>query len=273
MTSAKFNSFENNNTKNKDKAQYLTQGLSIGISRQRERYIALQKERHIKIIRAKITKISRTLFRDKALSKQFLNILKNSGLSLEKQLEIAGKLKKLIIDISRGIPIEMSLEKLKMNLKSLPLSIRRYIVSLIVLQIELRHLKRLREEREFQMRRELQNAPRLSIDDRDRILLEMNTNNHEHYAVGLSKTSGRYDGIFDRSNERQNNDRENSNFFSERTFNNNTKNYKEWYNFNTKKEQNSKKQYKENSTNVKENQKSSFDKDNFYNQKTKEKNL
>ena len=201
-----------------------------------------------------------------------MSILKNSGLSLEKQLEIAGKLKKIIIDISRGIPIELSLAKLKMNLKSLPLSIRRYVVALIVLQIELRHLKRLREEREFQMRREMQNTIKLSIDDRDRVLLQID-DNHEHYAAGLSKTSGRYDGIFSRESVQKNNDRENNDFFNKRTFNNNTHNYKNWYNFNINKEQNSEKQYKDDESKYRTNQKSNLDKDDFYNEKTTEKSI
>ena len=192
----------------KKKEQELYNFLSIGCGGRckelsKQLNLALQKKKQIKLARRKTIKIMRKIGLDKGFAKKLALMLEKSGLSLDEQRVIMRQIKKLLLDFKRDMHNNLTLGRL--NLHRLPISLRRFVIALIVLKAEIAHLFRLELEKQ-RVIREMNNLSRISVDDRNFGLetLDLNIDNHKTCRLGVSLSKGDYQGMRDFSQETSN---------------------------------------------------------------------
>lgn len=193
----------------KNQEQELYNFLSIGCggrckSRSRKLYLALQKKKEIKLCRRQVIKIMRGIGLDRGFSRKIARLLEKSGLSLSQQRSLARQIRKILLDFKRDLHRQIDLSKI--NLMQLPLSLRRFLVALLVLKAEIANLFRLRCEADLQRIKD--EDLRLSKTNKEIGLgsMSLNIDNHKSCTTGVSLTKGVYDGmIFDlnRNNKTQ----------------------------------------------------------------------
>ena len=154
--------------------------------------LAIQRKQQIKIVRVRTAKIMKNIGLDKGLANKLSLLLSRSGLSLQEQRTITKCIKKLLLDFKRDLHNNLTLGKL--NLNRLPLSLRRFVIALIVLKAEIAHLFRLELERQ-RVTREMNNLSRVSIEKRHHNAQQSyGTDHYELYSMGISMTPGDFDG-------------------------------------------------------------------------------
>ena len=164
-------------------------GRCRGLSKQLN--LALQKKSRNRVI-----KIMRKIGLDKGFAGKIARLLEGSGLTLEQQRVISKQIKRILLDFKRGVHSRIDLRGIKLS--QLPLSLRRFVIALIVLKAEIVNLFRLYLEGLAKIR-EKNNAIKLSIDDRSLKLNDfaLNIDNHKSCSSGVSLSKGRYDGMMD----------------------------------------------------------------------------
>lgn len=244
----------------KSQEQELYNFLSIGCGgrcreKSRQLNLALQKKKQLKVFRTKVIKIMRGIGLDKGFAKKIALLLEKSGLSLDEQREVAKNIKRLLLDFNRGLHNLLDLKGLKLS--RLPLSLRRFIIALIVLKAEIANLYRLQlEGLEKMIKRNRE--PQLTNDDRKLYLqkMDLDLDNHKKFTMGISLTKGDWDGTRGMFTERNGRD---INFENKTT--------KRERNCETNKQKNEKKYYQqEKNFNDKE---SEINKNDFYEDKNK----
>ena len=139
--------------------------LSVGIgSPSRQLSLALKKSRELNKSRKKVMLLMRRIFRDRRVSRKIALMLEKMHLSPSKYRELAGKIQKLIKDFLRDMHTRLDLSEI--NMSSLPLGLRRFLVALMVLKAEIANLYRLRREKEIELFR-LNNMPTVTIESRN----------------------------------------------------------------------------------------------------------
>ena len=164
--------------------------------RARQLEIALQKKLEIKKQRTRVMKLMKGIILDKKFLKNICSMLERSGLSLHLQQKLALQIKKLILDFTRDLHTLLDLSRI--NLKSLPLSLRRFIIALAVLKAEIVNLHRIflekQRERQISLSRPKINIESRRICEKDR-QLKLDLKNHELYTLGVSLSRGNWNGV------------------------------------------------------------------------------
>jgi len=220
----------------------------------RQLFLSLQKKKQIKITHQRITKIMRKIGLDKGFAKKITLLLGRSNLSLDEQRKIAMQIRKILLNFS--LDMFSNLDLCGLNLNKLPLSIRKFIIALMLLKAEIAHLFRLELEKKRRLAIEFSGLSKDRINHLNMLYdYGLNIDNHKYCRNGVSLSKGNYAGMRD---------------FSCKTRKTNEREKKINFDFNITKhsrnEADKQQRNKQNYYNKKQNiqQKNDFNKDDFY---------